>query len=317
MLIGPWMHLNYFSGLPADGIPDLHHLELRWYDRWLKGIDTRIDDIPQVTQYSWGLGHYVSSEDWPNPRMGPQRLYLRGAGRLAPTPPIAIERSQTFPQNPATGICTLSSSQWTAGAGGNLPCEDNTQVERALGNATYQTGPLTSDLQLDGPTLADVWITTTARDAPITVRLYDVAPDGSTSELTDGWLSAGFRAVDASRSRYLNGQLVQPWHPFTRGSMLEVTPGQPIELPIEVFPTNALIRAGHSLRLTVASGDFPHQLPPLGMLGRSLTGATTILTDPQHRSYLALPVTGTACAIGPASGTGCQQWPVANLRRSG
>jgi putative CocE/NonD family hydrolase len=136
MLIGPWMHLNYFSGLPADGIPDLHHLELRWYDRWLKGIDTRIDDIPQVTQYSWGLGHYVSSEDWPNPRMGPQRLYLRGAGRLAPTPPIAIERSQTFPQNPATGICTLSSSQWTAGAGGNLPCEDNTQVERALGTAT-------------------------------------------------------------------------------------------------------------------------------------------------------------------------------------
>jgi putative CocE/NonD family hydrolase len=129
LLIGPWMHLNYWSGLPADGVPGFRELELRWYDRWLKQIDTNLGAIPRVTQYSWGLGHYVSSQDWPNPRMQPERLYLRGAGRLAPEPPPAPEPSQSFQQNPATGICTLSTSQWTAGAGGYLPCAQSDQPD--------------------------------------------------------------------------------------------------------------------------------------------------------------------------------------------
>ena len=298
LLIGPWMHLNYWAGLPADGVPGMHELQLRWYDHWLKGLPTGIASTPPVTQYRWGLGRYVTSDAWPNPRLAPARLYFRGSGRLASQPPPGAEPTQSFQQNPATGICTLSTSQWTAGAAGYLPCANETRPDAALGSASYETEPLADDLVIDGPILADIWMTTTAGDAPITARVIDVAPDGSTTELTDGWLSARFRGVDASRGRSVRGMLIQPWHPFTLDSMLPVEAGEPMRLPVEVFPTNAVIRPGHRLRLTVSSGDFPHQIPPVPALARSLAGTTTILTDPQHPSSLVLPRVGATCARG-------------------
>jgi putative CocE/NonD family hydrolase len=318
LLIGPWMHLNYWTGLPADGVPGFHELELRWYDKWLKHLDTNIEAIPRVTQYSWGLGHYVASRDWPNPQMQPRRLYLRGAGRLASDPPASPETAQSFRQNPVTGICTLSSSQWTAGTAGYLPCAQDDQPDRTLGQASYQTDPLPADARLDGPILADVWARTTAKDAPLTVRVFDVAAEGSAFELSDGWLSARYRATDPRRNRALAGRLIQPWHPFTRQSLLPVNAGEPMRVPVEVFPTNALIRAGHRLRITIASGDFPHQLPPATTLVGSLFGATTILTDPRHTSSVTLPTIGARCALGkPRRLHQCRSWPAPRLRRNG
>jgi hypothetical protein len=312
LLIGPWMHLTYFSGLPADGVPDEHHLELLFYDHFLKGLRTPITSTPAVTQYQWGSGHYLADQDWPNVRLRPQRLYLRGGGQLAPTAPTKAEPSQSFQQDPATGICTLSSSQWTAGAAGYLPCENNPQPDQTLGEAVYQTPPLDTPMRLDGPILADVWLTTTAHEAPITVRISDVDPNGSFNELTDGWLSAGFRALDPTRSRYMHGQLTQPWHAFT--SELPVAPGKRYMLAVEVFPTNAVIRPGHQLRVTIASGDFPHQVAPIPALANSLTGTTTILTDPSYASYIALPAIGHSCALGHMRHTHkCRTWPTPRL----
>jgi predicted acyl esterase len=114
--------------------------------------------------------------------------------------------------------------------------------------------------------------------------------------------------VDGSRSRYVDGQLLQPWHPFTQASVLPVTPGEPVELPIEIFPTDVTIPAGHRLRLDVGPNDFPHAVPPLSQLQGSLAGAVTVLHDPQHPSYLELPTTGS-CA------SPCRPLPLPNLIR--
>jgi predicted acyl esterase len=142
----------------------------------------------------------------------------------------------------------------------------------------------------------------------VTVRATDVAPDGTSTELTDGWLAASFRAVDPSRSRYVGGQLLQPWHPFTQASVLPVPAGQPMELPIEIFPTDAVIPAGHSLRVYVGPNDFPHAVPPLDQLTGELGGVVQVLHDPQHPSYLELP------AVGSCTGA-CKPLPVPNLIR--
>jgi hypothetical protein len=193
-----------------------------------------------------------------------------------------------------------------------LPCESNPQPDQTLGDAIYQTTPQSQAIHLDGPILADVWLTTTAHEAPITVRIADIGPDGTVNELTDGWLSAGFRALDRTRSRYVEGQLLQPWHPFTNDA--PVDPGEPYELAVEVFPTNALIMPGHRLRVTIASGDFPHQLAPLPALARSLAGTTTILTDPRRRSYIELPAIGSGCTLGRSRRAHtCRTWPTPKL----
>lgn len=296
LLMGPWTHVDgsVGKGLPGNGVPEsLSQIELRWFDHYLKGMNTELDSIPQVTQWAWGDNRFETQADWPDPTLSPTREYLRSGKTLSPSAPTTNEPSDQFVQNPVAGICTESTTQWTAGLGGQIPCTDDDRTNEATaGGTSFTTPPLASDLHLDGPMLADLWVSTTARDAVATVRVTDVAPDGTSTDLTDGWLAASFRAVDPTRSRYVNGQLLQPWHPFTQASVLPVTAGKPMELPVEIFPTNAVIPKGDSLRLDVEGGDFPHAMPPLPLFANQLGGVVQVLHDPQHPSYVALPTLG-------------------------
>ena len=294
LLMGPWNHLtgSTGAGLPRDGVPPLPQIALRWFDHWLQGRDTKIDAIPKVTQYVYGDERYETQPDWPDPRLTPTKRYLRGGGSLSGDAPAAAEAPQSFTQHPLSGICTQSTSQWTAGILDALPCTSDNRPNEALGEAVYTTPPLGEDLQLSGPVLANLWLTTTARDAAVTLRLTDVDPTGRSSELSAGWLAASFRAVDGDRSRRVRGQMLQPWHPFTRASVLPVPAGEPIELAVEVFPVRAAIKRGHRLRVTVGPSDFPHQIPPLPQLAGGLLGQVKILTEPGHASSLTLPGLG-------------------------
>jgi putative CocE/NonD family hydrolase len=310
LLIGPWTHTQASSGtgLPADGVPSLDSIALRWFDQYLKGMPTNVDAIPHVTQYVLGPGRWETRTDWPDPSLSPSRLYLASGNALDTAAPTLPSAPDTFVQNPVSGVCTQSTSQWSAGLLGAVPCTTDNRLDEATSGVSYTTPALAHDLQFDGPLFADVWVSTTASDAVVTVRVTDVAPDGTSTELTDGWLAGSFRAVDSARSRVVNGQLMQPWHPFTRESVLPVTPGAPIELPIEIFPTDAIVPAGHRLRLYVGPNDFPHAVPPLSQLGASLAGVVQVLHDPQHASYLALPDVG-ACAAP------CKPLPLPHLIR--
>jgi hypothetical protein len=300
LLVGPWTHTDGSTGagLPEGGVPSLDSIALRWFDQYLKGMATNVAAIPKVTQYVLGTGQWETRTDWPDPSLTPSRLYLGAGKTLASTPPTA-SAPDAFVQNPVSGVCTQSTSQWSAGLLAPVPCTTDNRLDEATSGVSYTTAPLTKDLHFDGPLFADVWVSTTASDAVVSVRVTDVSPDGTSTELTDGWLAASFRAVDPSRSRYVGGQLMQPWHPFTQASALPVPAGQPVELPIEIFPTDAVIPAGHSLRLDVGPNDFPHAVPPVSQLTASLGGVVQVLHDPQHPSYLELPALGACCRAMP------------------
>jgi uncharacterized protein len=93
------------------------------------------------------------------------------------------------------------------------------------------------------------------------------------------------RALDTSKSRYLGGQLIQPWHPFTAAAQLPMSGIQPVD--VEIFPTGAKIQPGHRLRISIQAADTPHTLPTLStLLG---TGVITIHTGPSYPSSITLP----------------------------
>ena len=117
----------------------------------------------------------------------------------------------------------------------------------------------------------------------VSVRVTDVRPDGTSQELSGGWLAASFRKLDRKKSRRVRGKLLQPWHPFTRESVLPVKAGEPMQLDVEVFPLNAVIQKGHSLRVSVNPSDFPHAVPPLPQFLDSLGGEVQVLHDASTR----------------------------------
>jgi hypothetical protein len=293
LLMGPWTHLggSRGNGLEAAGMPSLNQIALRWFDRWLKGMKARIRKIPRVTQWTYGLEKYETQADWPDPRLRPTRRYLRAGKALTPEQPDSDEGADSFFQHPLSGVCTQSTSQWTAGITEQIPCTNDNRLNELAG-LNYTSAPLEEDLVLNGPVNARLWLATSASDAVVSVRVTDVAPDGSSRELTGGWLAGSFRALDREKSRRVRGRLLQPWHPFTRASVMPVESGEPMRLDVEVFPTSAVIQKGHSLRISVNPSDFPHAVPPLPQFSNSLAGQVQVLHDAEHPSSVTLPTLG-------------------------
>lgn len=291
LLIGPWTHLEAAmgAGLPADGVPALNHIQLRWFDQYVKGMDVGAERMPNVTQYVIGHG-YATASDWPHPQARAQRLYLRGDKQLSEQAPAADEKSNAALQLPIQGLCSISSSQWTAGLLGfiPLPCFENSNASENWA-VKYETPVMADDYYLNGPILADIWMSTTAVDAGLSVRVDDVDERGVAKSLSNGLQTASLRALDASRSRHLDGQMIQPWHPYTQASVQPLD-GEPVQVAVEVFATSALIAKGHKLRVAVSASNLPQGVPPIPTLLQSLAGVLTIHSDAAHPSSVVLPV---------------------------
>ncbi|MEO3796127.1 CocE/NonD family hydrolase C-terminal non-catalytic domain-containing protein [Nonomuraea sp. B10E15] len=88
-----------------------------------------------------------------------------------------------------------------------------------------------------GDVTAKVRAAFSATDGNIAVVVEDVAPDGTAVRITQGWLKAG--------------------HRFGHHRAVPVRPGKTYDLEIRTWPTHYRLPAGHSLRVTVSSDDYP------------------------------------------------------------
>ena len=145
-----------------------------------------------------------------------------------------------------------------------------------------------------GPIQADIWMSSTKTEAAVAVRVDDVDLLGKATPITTGLMSASFRAVDLSRSRFINGVMVQPWHPFTVASKQAVVPGQPMLVPVEVFPAAALIRKGHKLRIAISASNQAQGVWPTPQQADANGNVSTIYSDPAHPSSVVLPIVPTS-----------------------
>lgn len=296
LLIGPWTHIEAANlpsdGLPKDGVPKMNQIQLMWFDQYLKGMNVKAEQIPNVTQYIKGLDQYATTSNWPHPRMQAQALYLRGDKTLKPQSPSSPETASTVLQLPVFGICSLSTSQWTAGIANllPLPCFTEDTIDQ-IPAANFRTPVLTEDLYLNGPMAAEIWIKTTAMDASLSVRVSDYNPaTGRAVALSNGLLTASHRKVDDSKSRFVNGLRLQPWHTFTSKDVQSVKANEAMLLPVEIFPTSAIIAKGHQLQISISTSNLPQGLPPTLTLVRGAVGAVTVLNEPRYPSRVILPV---------------------------
>ena len=300
---GPWGHLDGSAGagLPRDGVPAYLPTAVTWFDRWVRGIENGAECLPDVTMYHWGSEKYEDVPDWPHPDLNPKRRYLRAGGVLSTRKPAEPEAGDTLPQIYGNGACSRSTSQWLMGAADRTPCQTDNRVTE-MAELTYTTEPLAENTLINGPIAARLFTTTTARESVVVARLTMVSPDGRSRELSTGLLAASFRTVDPGKSRIVDGINLQPWHPYTRDSVQAVTPNEPMQLDIEIFPTAARIPKGWALRLSVGTSDFPHAVSPLPAQVAQQGGVLTILHDPEYPSSVAIPFIGGADGVKASDG---------------
>lgn len=294
LVVGPWRHAFPILGDPAGdavfGIGstglgvDMAGLQLRFFDRWLKGVAPATPDAP-VRLFIMGTNVWRDEPAWPLARAVPTDLYLRsggrantlwGDGRLTLAAPDAGELADTFISDPADPVPTR---------GGNLCCWqlvqapgafDQTGVEERDDVLVYETEPLDDDLEVTGPVALTVHVSSTAPDFDVTAKLVDVFPDGVARNLCEGIV----------RARYRNGTHAPELLP----------PGEVGALRVDLIGTANVFRAGHRIRLEVAASNWP-RFDRNPQTGGPIAGADelrparqTIHHDAAHPSRLHLHV---------------------------
>ena len=288
MLMGPWYHTNPGEGLPAAGVPSLQELQLRWFDRHVRGAaDPELDALAPVTYTRVGQEGFRSARTWPVPGVDYQRLSLSGGGAL--TRGAGSGAPDVLPWTQASGACSRSTYIGTFGLAPTTPCATDNSLNDRTG-LTYDL-PVEQDLDLTGPMSAHLFVSTSRSDAFVTLHVEDVDPaTGAASELTSGWDTLSFRALDPKRTTKLGKAGILPFHPYTRSSVQQLTPGEVYEWWVEIRPIAARIPAGHLLRLSIQTSDTVRFLPTAPRLADSVGSVLTVHHDAANRSGLVIPV---------------------------
>ncbi|MSY59347.1 MAG: CocE/NonD family hydrolase [Actinobacteria bacterium] len=240
---------------------------VRWYDYWLKGIDTGVMDEPPLRLFVMGSNTWRREHEWPLARTEWKTLHLRPWGGLTEESEPLPESSDEFLQQPLSQTLKIESLD-------------------------YATLPLPQDTEVIGPIALRLFASIDAKDTNWIVALEDVDPAGNAREVTRGYLKASHREVDREQSK--------PWEPYHPHLSAEpVTPGEVVEYEIAISPTANLFRRGNRIRLRVMSMDYrgnPRPAPGVSVVHypwhvcSSETVRHTVYHDASRPSSLLLPI---------------------------
>jgi predicted acyl esterase len=238
-----------------------HYESLRWFDYWLKGINTGIMDEPPIHLFIRNTGEWKGAYEWPLPETQWTEFYLHKDGLLSEHEIFPDETASTFKDTP----------------------EDH-------GSLTFLTPPMVENTEVCGPMVLNLYASTTDTEVLWFVNFLEIGPSGNERVLTRGWLRGSQRRIDPEKSRPW-----QPYHPHDRREPL--TPGEIYEFNIEIIPTGVLFKVGwrFAVRLKAADkDDRPADFLDnhgLGHLWRETPAEITVYHSNQYPSHLLVPIT--------------------------
>jgi putative CocE/NonD family hydrolase len=283
LLIGPWGHLNLGDRVSGDvdfgpeAVVDIDHLQLEWFETWLKGIRNDALEGPPVRLFMMGENRWIEMDTWPPPTVDYQPFYFREGpgssdaslnnGSLRFEKPSNEEKPDSLLYDPDQPIPSLASDI------DSLP-KDYRSLEHEM--LTYTSEPLEQPFRVVGPVKATLYGCSSALDTDWVVRLCDVWPDGRSMSVCDGILRARF-----NHSAMDEELLVQ---------------NQVYKFDIDLWATAQTFLPGHKIRVQVTSSDFPRydrNLNTGGPFGEEIQGkaaVNTVFHEPLRPSHILLPI---------------------------
>ncbi len=285
--------LGFFANVFLIRSKPLNEYISRWYDHWLKGIDTGIMKEPPVAICDSATGEWRYENEYPLARTEWTKFYLR-ANTTGPA------------TKPPYGLLSLESPQQEAPDSYATPeCMQLVFTRRPV--LAFSTTPLEKDTRVWGPLSATLYGSSTTTDTAWFVKVCDVAPDEQVTPLTTGVLKASYQEVDQARSAP-----GQPFHPFRNPARPE--PNKIYEYQVEIIPIFHTFKKGHKIWIQIASHDIEY-LTPLHteytweML--PIPAKNTVYHDANHPSHILLPIIPDAPIIRPVEPPLSQvKWPM-------
>jgi uncharacterized protein len=276
LLVGPWSHTStawstdVYDGIEAPGSAlDTQAVMLRFFDRFLKGADNGVDREPRVQLYDPGDGSWKIRECWQGDT-SERKVFLAADSRLLDSPGSAGETTYRYdPMTPNGQRFDVVEIPWE-------PPLDLGELEAQPGVVSWTGEALDADLTVRGWGALDLWAASDCEDTDWHVKLADVDPDGRASCVAWGCLRASYGADPSDP---------QP-----------LVPGEASRFSIELTPAFHTFKAGHRLRVVLASSEFPwfarnlNSFGPIVEQAEARTASNTVLHGSAHPSSLRLTV---------------------------
>jgi hypothetical protein len=171
--------------------------------------------------------------------------------------PLARTRWTKYYLHPDLGLGTQAPTAATA-----------LSYETTGDGLTFSTPPLTAPLEITGPVAAKLFVSSETTDADLFLVLRVFDPDGKEVVFIGsndprvpvglGWLRASHRKLDPKETLPY-----RPWH--THDEIWPLTPGEPVECDVEIWPTCIVVPKGYRLALTVRGKDYEYDGSDAGL----------------------------------------------------
>ncbi len=261
-LIGPWAHGYPHLGAPGPAIGFLQDC-LRWWDRWLKGIENGIDQEPMVrlwlqdpappaAEYNERPGRWIAEPDWPGPGLGEKTLGLSETGMLVDGDGDGDIRVRT-----RLTVGTLTGEWNPHGIGPELPLDQRSEDACSV---LFDTGVLSDDLAIVGFPRLHLRLSSDRPAAMLTARLEMVTDDGTSTLITWGCLNL------AHRNSHEDPEAL--------------VPGEPYDAVLSMNAIAQVVPAGARLRLALTTGSWPLLWPSPEIATLALSGEACRLVLP-------------------------------------
>ena len=257
----------------------LQELQVQWLNHWLKGMDNGVETAPKVILYVKGANRWRYEADWPIPDAKQVRLYMQAAKS---TTIASLNDGALTSKPPGSGAPAVLA--YAPGAGPALPVLLSATVGRSMGDQradeekvlTWTTPPLPVATEVTGYPRVSLWAASSAADGDLVFSLNDVAPDGTSTQVVQGYLNAP--------------------HGVSMSEPKPLVPGQAAQYSLDLLPTAYVFQPGHRMRLALAgAAKAAPGLPfPQGPGPNPAAFTWTILQDADHPAVLELPVVGTS-----------------------
>lgn len=261
-IVGPWVHQYPHTAVPGPQVGFLQ-LAVRWWDRWLKGIENGAGDDPAYRVWMMHSappdasakerpGHWVAEADWPSPRVTPRQLALGAEGRLGGEGAAFAARIAT-----AQHLGLKAGEFFPMGLNAEMPGDQREDDALSL---CFDGEELSEALDLLGAAELRLRL---ASDKPlgfVVARLCDVAPDGASVRIAHGMLNL--------------------CHRDSREKPAPMVPGEVTEVVVTLDQMAYRLAPGHRLRLALSNSYWPFVWPSPEAGCLTVTGGS--LTLPVH-----------------------------------
>jgi uncharacterized protein len=301
-LMGPWGH-KYpqlaDAGPGLDWVPE----EVRWWSQWLLGVDTGIMDEPMLRVFLeertaaevWPAdvpGRWVTEQSWPSPRITSRTLFMNSEG-LADQP--GAETTRLYRSQETIGLTKREWFPWNLNI--DLPPDQTPDDKRSL---TFDTAPLTDDVEILGRPLATVRVSSSEPVAKLVVRINEVTPEGKSWSVSYGVLNLTHRdghemptALEPGRRYDVGVPCYFTAHRFKKGNRIRVAITEsiwPLLWPSPRPVTLEITTGASRLSLPVRPKDSPSQPMPIALLEDRVR--TRVRSDPEELKNYTITQTG-------------------------